>query len=61
MQETRPHRSQAPGMEGPIARWYAKQRGSAPQLAAVREAAERLTRDLPGGAAVLEVAPGPAT
>jgi ubiquinone/menaquinone biosynthesis C-methylase UbiE len=59
MEKTRPNRSQLLGMEGPIARWYAKQRGSAPQLAAVRASASRLTRDLPAGAQVLEVAPGP--
>src|SRR5215469_6644790 len=54
-----PSRPQAMNMEGGIARWYAKQRGSAPQLAEVREAAARLTEHLAEGAAILEVAPGP--
>lgn len=48
-----------PEMEGAMARWYAKQRGSAPQLASYRRQAEQLATDLPAGAAVLEVAPGP--
>jgi ubiquinone/menaquinone biosynthesis C-methylase UbiE len=48
-----------PEMEGPMARWYAKQRGSAPQLAGYRRQAAALAADLPAGAAVLEVAPGP--
>jgi ubiquinone/menaquinone biosynthesis C-methylase UbiE len=50
---------QAPGMEGMFARWYARQRGSAPQIAAVRKYASEVTRGLPGDARVLEVAPGP--
>ncbi|GAB3880983.1 class I SAM-dependent methyltransferase [Microbispora bryophytorum] len=50
---------QAPGMEGAMARWYARQRASAPQIAAVRRYAAQVTTGLPGGAAVLEVAPGP--
>jgi ubiquinone/menaquinone biosynthesis C-methylase UbiE len=52
-------RSQAPMMEGAMARWYARQRGSAPQLAEVRRYAVQLTAGLPDRAAVLEVAPGP--
>ncbi|HEV7712234.1 MAG TPA: class I SAM-dependent methyltransferase [Asanoa sp.] len=48
-----------PEMEGSVARWYAKQRGSAPQLAAYKRQAAELAEDLPAGAAVLEVAPGP--
>jgi ubiquinone/menaquinone biosynthesis C-methylase UbiE len=52
-------RSQAPMMEGRMARWYARQRGSAPQMAAVRQYATQLSGGLPQGAAVLEVAPGP--
>ena len=48
-----------PEMEGPMARWYAKQRGSASQLAAYRRQAGELTAGLPAGAEVLEVAPGP--
>lgn len=46
-------------MEGFIARWYARIRGTASQRAAWREQAAQLTAGLPDGAAVLEVAPGP--
>ena len=46
-------------MEGFIARWYARIRGTASQRAAWREQAAQLTPGLPDGAAVLEVAPGP--
>jgi len=46
-------------MEGPIARWYAKVRGSQSQLVAYRAQAAQLTSGLPEGARVLEVAPGP--
>src|SRR5918994_2808944 len=59
MTEIRPYRPQALGMEGPIARWYASIRGTAPQLAAVRAQAAHLTADLPEAARILEVAPGP--
>ncbi|WP_067137801.1 class I SAM-dependent methyltransferase [Microtetraspora malaysiensis] len=59
MEKTHTTRSQAMGIEGAMARWYARQRGSAPQVAAVRRYAAQLTASLPGGAAVLEVAPGP--
>jgi ubiquinone/menaquinone biosynthesis C-methylase UbiE len=59
MTEIRSYRPQALGMEGPIARWYARIRGTAPQLAAARTQAAQLTAGLPGGARVLEVAPGP--
>jgi ubiquinone/menaquinone biosynthesis C-methylase UbiE len=52
-------RFQLPEMEGRTARWYARQRGSASQLAECRREAARLTAGLPSGAAVLEVAPGP--
>jgi ubiquinone/menaquinone biosynthesis C-methylase UbiE len=48
-----------PEMEGRVARWYARNRGSASQLAECRRQAARLTAGLPSGAAVLEVAPGP--
>ncbi|GIH13839.1 class I SAM-dependent methyltransferase [Rugosimonospora africana] len=48
-----------PEMEGVTARWYARQRGSASQLALVREQAARITEGLPAGADILEVAPGP--
>jgi ubiquinone/menaquinone biosynthesis C-methylase UbiE len=57
--DLRPHRSQAPMMEGRMARWYARQRASAPQLQAVSAFADRLADGLPAGARVLEVAPGP--
>ena len=48
-----------PEMEGRTAHWYARQRGSASQLAEFRRQAADLTRDVPAGAAILEVAPGP--
>jgi ubiquinone/menaquinone biosynthesis C-methylase UbiE len=48
-----------PKMEGVVARWYARQRGSESQLAAYRNQAAQLTDGLPSGADVLEVAPGP--
>jgi ubiquinone/menaquinone biosynthesis C-methylase UbiE len=48
-----------PKMEGGVARWYARQRGSASQMAAYRNQAAQLTDGLPSGADVLEVAPGP--
>jgi ubiquinone/menaquinone biosynthesis C-methylase UbiE len=59
MTDIRPYRPQAMGMEGPIARWYARITGTAPQLAAARTQAARLTADLPETARILEVAPGP--
>ena len=46
-------------MEGSIARWYARTRGSAPQIAEWGRLARELTEGLPDGAEVLEVAPGP--
>jgi len=48
-----------PEMEGFQARWYAKQRGTEPQMALYRKQAAGLTASLPPGADVLEVAPGP--
>jgi ubiquinone/menaquinone biosynthesis C-methylase UbiE len=48
-----------PEMEGVMARWYARQRGTPSQLALYREQAAQLTAGLPNGATVLEVAPGP--
>ena len=59
MTENRRWRFKGPEMEGAVARWYARLRGSASQIAALRKEAQRLTRDLPPGAEVLEVAPGP--
>ena len=46
-------------MEGSIARWYARTRGTESQLALWRLQAQETVRDLPDGAEVLEVAPGP--
>jgi len=46
-------------MEGRIARWYARTRGTESQIAEWRKQAEVVTRDLPPGGEVLEVAPGP--
>jgi ubiquinone/menaquinone biosynthesis C-methylase UbiE len=48
-----------PEMEGRMARWYARQRATESQIAAVRKEAARLTDGLPTGAKVLEIAPGP--
>jgi ubiquinone/menaquinone biosynthesis C-methylase UbiE len=48
-----------PEMEGVMARWYDRQRGTASQLQVYREQAAQLTAGLPAGASVLEVAPGP--
>jgi ubiquinone/menaquinone biosynthesis C-methylase UbiE len=48
-----------PEMEGRMAHWYARQRGSANQLEVYRAQAAKLTEGLPWGAKVLEVAPGP--
>jgi ubiquinone/menaquinone biosynthesis C-methylase UbiE len=58
--EVRHHRTKLlPEMEGPVARAYARGRGTAPQLAFYRRQAVEITEGLPEGAAVLEVAPGP--
>src|SRR5207247_11341322 len=57
--ETRRWRLKGPEMEGPVARWYARVRGSESQLARYRRQALELTAGLPKGARVLEVAPGP--
>ncbi len=59
MAETRRWRFKGPEMEGPVARWYARVRGTQRQLAAYREQALQLTGGLPAGSRVLEVAPGP--
>jgi len=48
-----------PKMEGRIARWYDRQRGSDAQLEFYRDEARLLTAGVPASAAVLEVAPGP--
>lgn len=55
--EAKPYRGLP--MEGWIARWYARQRRSAPQARRVRRQARELAADLRDGAQVLEVAPGP--
>src|SRR5437879_8172933 len=59
MTETSGWRSKGPEMEGPIARWYARVRGSQSQLDAYRKQAFELAVGLRDGARVLEVAPGP--
>jgi len=45
------------GMEGWIARWYARTRGK--DMEQFRQAARGVTQTLPDGSSVLEVAPGP--
>ncbi len=57
--ERRRWRLRGPEMEGPIARWYARVRGSESQIEAYREQAAHLAAGLPDDARVLEVAPGP--
>jgi len=57
--ERRRWRFKGPEMEGAIARWYAGIRRSGSQAEEYRRQAARLTAGLPGGADVLEVAPGP--
>ncbi len=57
--ETRRWRLRGPEMEGPVARWYARIRGSRSQIEASRAQAAQLTSGLTAGSRVLEVAPGP--
>jgi ubiquinone/menaquinone biosynthesis C-methylase UbiE len=52
-------RIKGPEMEGLVARWYARIRGTGSQIEGYRKEAERLIRSLPEGARVLEVAFGP--
>jgi ubiquinone/menaquinone biosynthesis C-methylase UbiE len=52
-------RIKGPEMEGVVARWYSRIRGTRSQIEAYRKEAERLTSGLPEGATVLEVAFGP--
>jgi ubiquinone/menaquinone biosynthesis C-methylase UbiE len=52
-------RVKGPEMEGVVARWYARIRGTGSQIEAYRKEAKRLTRALPEGSKVLEVAFGP--
>ena len=57
--ESRRWRLKGPEMEGPIARWYTRLRGSESQLEVYRKQARAVTAGLRPGARVLEVAPGP--
>ncbi len=59
METRRWRRLKGPEMEGPVARWYARVRGSMSQIEAYRTQAAQLTAGLPDGARVLEVAAGP--
>jgi ubiquinone/menaquinone biosynthesis C-methylase UbiE len=59
MNAVREKRFRMLAMEGPMARWYAQQRGSRSQLQQYHDQAAQLTADLPSGSDVLEVAPGP--
>ena len=52
-------RIKGPEMEGVVARWYARIRGTDSQIEQYRKEAGRLTGGLPAGASVLEVAFGP--
>jgi ubiquinone/menaquinone biosynthesis C-methylase UbiE len=52
-------RFKGPEMEGAVARWYAGLRRSGNQIEEYARQAVQLTKGLPEGAAVLEVAPGP--
>lgn len=52
-------RLKGPEMEGPVARWYARLRGTESQIELYRKQAAELTAGLSEGAWVLEVAPGP--
>lgn len=55
----RERRGRVPRMEGGIARWYTRLRSSGHQLETYRRQGVELTADLPDGADVLEIAPGP--
>jgi ubiquinone/menaquinone biosynthesis C-methylase UbiE len=59
MKDSRRERFGALTMEGPVARWYTRLRGTESQRAAYRKQAVDLTNALAEGAAVLELAPGP--
>ncbi|CUU59088.1 Methyltransferase domain-containing protein [Parafrankia irregularis] len=59
MKDSRRERFGGLTMEGPIARWYTRLRGTGPQREAYRKQAAALTEGLADGAAVLELAPGP--
>jgi ubiquinone/menaquinone biosynthesis C-methylase UbiE len=45
------------GMEGPLARWYARNTGK--RMEPFKKEAQEIAQEVPSGAAVLEVAPGP--
>ena len=57
--EKRRWRFNGPEMEGPIARWYTRVRGTPSQLGLYRRQASELIAGLAPGSRVLEVAPGP--
>ncbi len=57
MRAQKPRGYKGLGMNGPLARWYAKNTGK--DVAQYRLAAEGVAAQLPTGAHVLEVAPGP--
>ncbi len=57
--ETRRWRLKGPEMEGAVAHWYTRVRGTKSQVETSRAQAAQLTYGLPDGAKVLEVAPGP--
>ncbi|NUS56773.1 MAG: class I SAM-dependent methyltransferase [Streptomycetaceae bacterium] len=59
MSTPRTKRLPVPTMEGATARWYARNRGSAPQRAAYRTQAAAFARRIPDHAEILEIAPGP--
>jgi ubiquinone/menaquinone biosynthesis C-methylase UbiE len=59
MKDSRRERFGALTMEGPVARWYTRLRGTDPQREAYRKQAAHFTDGLADGATVLEVAPGP--
>ena len=52
-------RVKGPEMEGLVARWYARIRGTESQIESYRKEARRLSGSLPAGARMLEVAFGP--
>ena len=58
MKDSRRERFGALTMEGPVARWYTRLRGTDVQRAAFRERASQLTEGLAAGSSVLELAPG---
>jgi ubiquinone/menaquinone biosynthesis C-methylase UbiE len=59
MQVRTPKPSKGMQMEGAVARWYTRIRGTGSQVEGWRRDAARFVEGLPTGADVLEVAPGP--